>query len=74
MEYAKIQDRILVNENELQIYGMQFQYNADRKLEPFPIKDPEYVDQRRAEIGLEPLKEYLKRKIDFDFIVVQKKG
>ena len=72
MEYAKIQDRILVNENELQIYGMQFQYNAYRKLEPFPIKNPEYVDQRRAKIGLEPLKEYLKRKIDFDFTVVQK--
>ncbi|MFK5982514.1 MAG: hypothetical protein QM499_06345 [Flavobacteriaceae bacterium] len=72
MEYAKIQDRILVNENKLQIYGMQFQYNGDRKLEPFPIKNSEYVDKRRTEIGLEPLKEYLKRKIDFDFAVVQK--
>jgi len=72
MEYAKIQDRILVNENKLQIYGMQFQYNAERKLEPFSIKDPQYVDQRRTEIGLEPLKEYLKRKIDFSFAVVQK--
>lgn len=70
-EYAKIQDRILVNENKLQIYGMQFQYNTKRKLEPFPIKNPEYVDQRRAKIGLEPLKEYLKRKIDYDFRIVQ---
>jgi len=72
MEYAKIQDRILVNENKPQIYGMQFRYNAERNLEPFPIKDPNYVDQRRAEIGLEPLKDYLKRKINFDWNVTQK--
>jgi len=34
-------------------------------------KDPEYVDQRRAKIGLEPLKEYLKRKIRFEFSLEQ---
>jgi hypothetical protein len=67
MEYAKIQDRILVEENKPQLYGMQFRYNAARKLEPFPIKDPESVDQRRKAIGLEPLKDYLKRKIDYDW-------
>ena len=72
MEYAKIQDRILVNSDKLQIYGMQFRYNAERKLEPFPIIDPEYVDQRRTAIGLEPLKDYLKRKIDYDWEVEQK--
>jgi len=72
MEFAKIQDRILVNEDKLQIYGMQFRYNEERTLEPFPIIDPEYVDQRRFEIGLEPLKEYLKRKIEFDWTVKQK--
>lgn len=73
MEFAKIQDRILVNENQLQIYGMQFRYNDQRILEPFPIIDPAYVDQRRSEIGLEPLRVYLKRKIDYDWTVVQKK-
>ena len=72
MEYAKIQDRILVNTNQPQIYGMQFRYNSKRELEPFPIKDPEYVDQRRFEIGLEPLKDYLKRKINYDWTVEQK--
>lgn len=72
MEYAKIQDRILVNKGELQIYGMQFRYGKDRKLEPFPVENAEYVDQRRKAIGLEPLKVYLKRKIDFDWTVEQK--
>ncbi len=73
MEYAKIQDRILVNTGKPQIYGMQFHYNSKRELVPFTIKDPEYVDQRRAKIGLEPLKKYLKRKINYDWTVPQKK-
>lgn len=73
IEFAKIQDRILVNEGKQQIYGMQFQYNSKRELEPFPIVNPEYVDIRRKKIGLEPLKDYLKRKINFDWTIIQKK-
>lgn len=73
MEYAKINDRILVNTDQLQTYGMQFKYNENRQLIPFPIKDPEYVDQRRSKIGLEPLKQYLKRKINYDWTIPQKK-
>lgn len=72
MEYAKINDRILVEEEKPQVYGMQFRYTEDRTLEPFPIEDPEYVDQRRKEIGLEPIREYLKRKINYDWSVGQK--
>ena len=72
MEFAKIQDRILVNTGKLQIYGMQFLYNSKRELEPFPIQDPEYVDQKRKAIGLEPLKKYLKRKINYDWTIQQK--
>lgn len=72
MEYAKIQDRILVNSGEAQIYGMQFHYDDERKLVPFPVIEPEYVNQRRAAIGLEPIQEYLKRKIDYDWNIIQK--
>ena len=39
---------------------------------PFPIKDPEYVDQRRKAIGLEPLSIYLKRKINYSWTIPQK--
>ncbi|WP_299765578.1 DUF6624 domain-containing protein [uncultured Dokdonia sp.] len=73
MEYAKIHDRILVNENQPQLYGMQFRYTETRTLEPFPIVAPEYVDQRREAIGLESLSVYLKRKINYDWTIVQKK-
>ncbi|MCF2875298.1 MULTISPECIES: tetratricopeptide repeat protein [unclassified Tenacibaculum] len=69
VEYAKIQDRILVNTGKLQLYGMQFRYNKERKLEPFPLQNPNNVDERRKKIGLEPLKKYLKRKINYDWKV-----
>ena len=62
MQYAKIQDRIIVNEDKQQIYGMRFRFNVVRALEPFPIIDLEYVDQRRSDILIVPLKNYLKRK------------
>lgn len=73
MEYAKIQDRILVNQGKPQIYGMQFRYDANRKLVPFPVEEPAYVDQKRLAIGLEPIKDYLKRKINFNWEIVQKR-
>ena len=72
-EYAKIQDRILVNTEKPQLFGMQFTYDKDRNRIPFPILKPEFVDKRRAEIGLEPLKTYLKRKINYEFTVKQEK-
>lgn len=71
MEYAKIHDRILVNTDRPQTYGMQFKFNRG-VLEPFPIENPETVDRRRKSIGLEPLAVYLKRKINYDWKVVQK--
>jgi len=73
MEYAKIHDRILVNTNRPQTYGMQFKFNQNGDLEPFPIENPEKVDQRRLAIGLEPLAVYLKRKINYDWKVPQEK-
>lgn len=72
MEFAKIQDRILVDEGKEQIYGMQFRFNDQHQLEPFPVADPERVDQRRSAIGLEPLAAYLLRKINYQWTVVQK--
>lgn len=72
LEYAKIHDRILVNDGKKQLYGMQFQYDKNRNLAPFPIESPEYVDKRRKAIGLESLKQYLKRKINYNWEIAQK--
>lgn len=58
--YAIFVDRILMYKNEQQIYGSQIVFNKTKKvLELYPIEDEANVDERRASVGLEPLKEYL---------------
>ena len=63
---ALLQDRIMANEFHCQIYGTQvFQMKdpATGKLSRYtyyPIKDEVNVDTRRKEMGLTPLKDYLK--------------
>lgn len=71
LRYAKMGDRLLVEEGKEQLYGTQIKFeNLIR--EPYPIQDPEYVDKRRAEIGLGPLRPYLKERFDIDWQVAQK--
>lgn len=56
-------DRIATDKNELQIYGGQMKYYPETKSFNFwPIKDPENLEKRRAEMGMESISEFLKRK------------
>ena len=71
LRYAKMRDRLLVEEGKEQLYGTQIKFD-DLVREPYPIKDPEYVDRRREEIGLGPLQPYLKARFDIDWHVTQK--
>jgi hypothetical protein len=71
LRYAKMQDRLLVEEGMEQLYGTQWHFEGSRKV-PWPIEDPEHVDRRRADIGLGPLQEYLKERFDIDWMVEQK--
>jgi len=70
---ALIQDRILTKEPPYnQIYGTQVFKTQDNtgkwsKYTYYPIKDEENVDARRKEMGLGPLKDYLKR-FDIDYV------
>lgn len=52
---AYLTDRVLVNEQQPQRYGTQMGEN----FKPQPIEDSENVDQRRAQVGLPPLAQYL---------------
>ena len=58
-EFALLQDRVLVHQNKLQLYGTQLNI-LDGELVFDPIFDGEHVDKRRAEVGLPPLDEYKK--------------
>jgi hypothetical protein len=56
-DMAYLKDRLLIMEGKPQIYGTQF-HIIDGVPEPFPIVDPDHVDEHRAQIGLEPFAEY----------------
>lgn len=57
-ELAYLEDRVAANHGEPQIYGTQIGC-VDGEAVPGPIADEEDVEERRAEMGLQPLSEYL---------------
>jgi hypothetical protein len=58
-DLAYLVDRVRVAEKKPQVYGTQLD-QVDGKLKPKPIEDEEHIDDRRKEVGLPPLSEYLK--------------
>jgi hypothetical protein len=58
---ALLEDRVALSQGKRQIYGSQVgQDNKTGEYYIFPIEDPDNVDKRRSEVGLEPISEYLK--------------
>jgi hypothetical protein len=57
---AYLEDRLLTMEGKPQVYGTQFRIIAGG-IQPFPIEDPDHVDERRARVGLETLAEHTAR-------------
>jgi hypothetical protein len=57
-ELAYLEDRVATNAGRPQTYGTQIGCVGGHA-EPRDIADPETVDERRAEVGLEPLADYL---------------
>lgn len=72
LRYAKMKDRLLVEQGKKQLYGTQWKFENSNKV-PHPIETQEYVDKRRAKIGLGPLSIYLKQRFDIEWNVEQKK-
>lgn len=59
---ALLEDRIALREGRKQIYGSQIGRNPETgEHYVSPLKDPDNVDKRRAEVGLGPIAEYVKR-------------
>lgn len=59
---ALLEDRILMRNGKPQTFGSQI--TTDEKTGNqvvYEIKDPEYVNQRRKEVGLGPIEDYVKR-------------
>ena len=55
---AYLIDRVRVNRGEPQVYGTQTKM-VDGQVQALEMEDPDRVDERRAQVGLMPLEEYL---------------
>ncbi len=53
--YACLLDRVRMHDGRPQVYGTQFVVRDDDTLTPWPIADPDDVEQRRFAAGLGPL-------------------
>jgi hypothetical protein len=59
VDIAYLTDRVLVARGQPQVYGTQCE-EVDGRFQPKVCIEPESLDQRREEVGLQPIKEYLK--------------
>jgi hypothetical protein len=58
---AYLEDRVRVNQGKKQVYGTQMYFDDKKKVYvPRPIEDPDNVDLRRKQMGLEKLEDYVK--------------
>ncbi|MEH6777864.1 DUF6624 domain-containing protein [Maribacter arcticus] len=65
---VRAEDRIATDKGELQIYGGQMKYYPETKsFNVWPVFDPVNIDERRAEIGLEPIARFLKNRFGFEW-------
>lgn len=61
LSLAYLHDRLAVREGRPQLYGTQFQQNAQtQQLETAPLAAPDQVDIRRYRLGLPPLATYVR--------------
>jgi hypothetical protein len=60
-DLALLEDRIAIRQGKMQIYGIQIGRDPE---DPelyyiLPLQDPDNVDKRRTEVGLQPISEYV---------------
>lgn len=62
IDFALFEDRIAMRQGKRQIYGSQISKNYDTgEIYVWPLIEPEKVNERRAEVGLGPIEDYVKR-------------
>jgi hypothetical protein len=59
-DLAMLEDRVNVFTGKKQVYGSQLYWDTRRNVYLLaPLEDPDHVDERRASVGLPPMKVYL---------------
>jgi hypothetical protein len=60
-DLAYLTDRVRTHQGQPQIYGTQLHGDAGGQQVPFPVADPDHLDERRAALGLDPEARYVER-------------
>lgn len=60
-QLAFLQDRVLTMSGKDQLYGTQFDVDEDGWPVPFPVSEPDTVNERREALGLNSLEERLEQ-------------
>jgi hypothetical protein len=58
---AYLEDLVRMYEGRPQLYGTQFDWDANGQLSPVPIEDPAHVNERRRAIGLDTIEHRTQR-------------
>lgn len=65
---VRAEDRIATERGDLQIYGGQMKYYPETKsFNLWPVFEPENIDKRRTEIGLDSIAIFLKNRFNFEW-------
>lgn len=60
-ELAMLEDRVLMRSGQPQLYGTQFQpVVPDQPLTLYPVQDEAHLEQRRSDLGMPPMADYIK--------------
>ncbi|MEJ6545436.1 MAG: hypothetical protein QNL89_03600 [Flavobacteriaceae bacterium] len=71
---VRTEDRIATERGELQIYGGQMKYYPETKqFNLWPVFEPENIDKRRTEIGLDSIAIFLKNRFNFEWNLEEQK-
>lgn len=69
-DFAYLTDRVRLNTGQKQLYGTQVTYNTDScQAIPRLLSDSSTVNQRRKDLGLEPIEAYLNRMSELQFMM-----
>ncbi len=60
LHYAYLLDRVCMYENEPQVYGTQW-VSIEDEMTMYPVRDPEFLAERRVEAGMSSIEEYSKQ-------------
>jgi hypothetical protein len=58
-QYALLYDRLALSRGNLQRYGTQLSTRNRNEMFVEKLEDPEHVDERRKELGMQPLADYI---------------